>query len=73
MLTKDEKTGESGLIVIKENVKDAGIMHDSEDNSVIRSIYHFECIFDEAGLKVLHSSEMPGWPQDLYAIQMFIL
>ena len=52
----------SGLIVIKENVKEAGIHYDSEDNSVIRSIFHFECIFDAAGLKVIHSSEMPEWP-----------
>jgi protein N-terminal methyltransferase len=27
-LTKNEETGESGLIIIKENVKDAGVFYD---------------------------------------------
>ena len=36
-LTICEKTGESGLIFIKENVKRDGFYVDKEDNSVIRS------------------------------------
>ena len=72
-LSVDPLTGLSGLIVVKENVKDIGLCVDREDNSVIRSIIHFNLIFDKVGLHVLHSSKQPGWPEDLYAIQMWIL
>lgn len=67
-LSIDSLTGNSGLIVVKENVKDIGLCVDREDNSVIRSIIHFNLIFERVGLKVLHSSQQPGWPEDLYAI-----
>ena len=55
-LTIDEKTGESGLIVVKENTKDAGMYVDKEDNSVVRTPVHFKSIFIEAGLAILHTS-----------------
>jgi hypothetical protein len=67
-LSFDKSTGNSGLIVIKENVKDIGLCFDREDNSVIRSVIHFNLIFEKVGLKVLHTSQQPGWPEDLYAI-----
>ena len=53
-LTIDEETGKSGLIVVKENVKDIGLCVDREDNSVIRSIVHFNLIYAKVGLTVLH-------------------
>jgi hypothetical protein len=55
-LNIDEKTGESGLIIIKENVKTVGLYLDKEDNSVVRTPVHFRNIFEEAGLEILHSS-----------------
>ena len=72
-LTVDEKTGEKGLIIVKENVKNAGLYVDKEDNSVVRTPVHFNSIFQEAGLEVLHQSLQPGWPKDLYEICMWVL
>ena len=47
-LTISEETGQSGLIIVKDNVKDTGVtMHlDREDNSVTRSIEHYNALFD---------------------------
>ena len=53
----DKLTGNSGLIVVKENVKDIGLVVDKEDNSVIRAVTHFNLIFEKVGLKVLHTSQ----------------
>ena len=55
-LTICEKTGESGLIFIKENIKRDGFYVDKEDNSVIRSQVYFKAIFDAAGLEIIHES-----------------
>ena len=55
-LTIDEKTGHSGLIYVKENVKNSDFIVDKEDNSVIRSAVYFNKIFEAAGLEVIHSS-----------------
>ena len=48
--------GQSGLIIIKENVKNRDFIVDKEDNCVIRSAVYFQRIFEAAGLEVLHSS-----------------
>jgi len=55
-LSISEVTGQSGLIFIKENVKNKGFYVDKEDNSLIRSIDYFNKIFEAAGLEILHSS-----------------
>ena len=57
-----DEDGNSGLVIVKENVKSHGVYLDKEDNSLIRSIKHFEAIFKDAGLEVLHGSFQPGWP-----------
>jgi len=49
-------TEESGIIVIKENVKSKGAYLDKEDHSLIRSPMYFQAIFDTCGLEVVHSS-----------------
>ena len=72
-LTISETTGQSGLIIIKENVKAAGVYLDKEDNSLIRSPLHFKAIFEAAGLEILHASYQPGWPKDLFEIMMWVL
>ena len=72
-LTVSEETGQSGLIVGKENVKGSGFHVDKEDNSVIRSPIHFTAIFNASGLEVLHSSFQPGWPKDLYGVMIWVL
>lgn len=71
-MTKNEK-GESGILVVKENVRNTGIWLDKEDNSAIRSTMHFNKIFEAAGLEILHKSDQPGWPKDLFAIKMWVL
>ena len=55
-VTIDETTGKSGLVVIKENVRNVGYYVDKEDNSIIRSPLHFAKIFDAVGLEILHKS-----------------
>ena len=72
-LTVDPESGDSGLIIIKENVKSRDFYVDKSDNSVIRSPQYFLKIFDAAGLEVLHSSYQPGWPKDLYEIVLWVL
>ena len=52
----DESTGKSGLIVIKENVKESGYFVDKDDNCIIRSHLHFAKIFEAVGLEILHKS-----------------
>ena len=74
-LTINEETGESGLIIVKDNVKDAGkdMRLDREDNSVTRSIEHYNNLFESVGLEKLHGSFTPGWPKDLYPLFMWVL
>ena len=72
-LTIDEKTGQSGLIFIKENVKDKGAYLDKEDNCIIRNPIHFKLIWEAAGLECIHASYQPGWPKDLYDIMLWVL
>ena len=55
-LTKNEK-GDSGIIIVKENVRNTGIWLDKEDNSAIRSTMHFDKIFEAAGLETIHRSD----------------
>ena len=43
-LTINPNDGSSGLIIIKENVKNTGCYLDKEDNSLIRSRMHFKAI-----------------------------
>lgn len=52
-LTTSEKTGQSGLLVIKENVKTTGFFFDRADNSSTRSITHFKTAFEASGLEIL--------------------
>ena len=68
-----ETTGESGLIIVKENVKTVGCFMDKADNSVVRTPIHFQKIFEEAGLEVLHKSYQPGWPEDMFEIMIWVL
>ena len=72
-LTIDETTGQSGLIFVKENVKDSGAYLDKEDNCVIRNPIHFKLIWEAAGLECIHASYQPGWPKDLYDIMLWVL
>ena len=72
-LTVDKKTGNSGLIIVKENIKASGCYLDREDNSLIRSPMYFKAIFDTCGLEILTTSNQPGWPKDLFSICMFVL
>ena len=55
-LTINEKTGDSGLIIVKENVKPRGAYIDKEDSSITRSPEHFKAIFDSCGLEIIHTS-----------------
>ena len=41
---------------------------DREDNSVTRSIEHYNAIFDSVGLERVHGSFTIGWPKDLYPL-----
>ena len=70
-LTKDAN-GKSGIIIVKENVRNTGIWLDKDDNSAIRSPMHFDKIFQVAGLEQIHKSDQPGWPKDLFAIKMWV-
>lgn len=72
-LTVDPETGRSGLIFVKENVKNNGFVVDKDDNSVIRSVVYFNQIFEASGLEIMHSSCQPGWPKDLYDIVLWVL
>lgn len=72
-LTFDANTGKGGLIFVKENIKSHGAWFDREDNSIIRNPVYFEAIFKTCGLEVLHKCTQPGWPKDLFALQMWVL
>ena len=72
-LTTHPETGHSGLIFVKENVKNRDFVVDKDDNSVIRSVIYFNKIFEAAGLEIIHSSYQPGWPKDLYEIVLWVL
>ena len=72
-LTINPKNGSSGLIFIKENVKNTGCYLDKEDNSLIRSPVHFNAICEAAGLEILDKSYQPGWPKELFDIYMMVL
>ena len=58
-LTTSEKTGQSGLIVIKENVKNTGFYLDRDDNSSTRSITHFQTAFEVCGLEIVFAGKSP--------------
>jgi len=55
-LTISEETGQSGLIFIKENVKQSGAYLDKEDNCIIRNPIQFKLIWEAAGLECIHAS-----------------
>ena len=65
--------GKSGLIFVKENIKSRDFIVDKTDNSVTRSLTYFNKIFTAAGLKIIHSSLQPNWPQSLYDLNMWVL
>ena len=48
------ENGESGLLVIKENVNKFGVFFD--DISFCRTVEHYEIAFEAAGLEIVHSS-----------------
>ena len=43
----------TGLIFVKENAKSEGALLDKSDNSIARSLEHFEVIFKACGLKII--------------------
>ena len=75
-LTTSEDTGDSGLIVIKENVTenhaDTVLYIDKEDNSCVRSPKHYRRAFEAAGLEILHCSVTEGWAPECYDLMMWV-
>ena len=72
-LTFDPESGKSGLIYVKENIKQHGAWLDRDDNSLIRNAVHFQKIFEVAGFEVLHKSTQLGWPKDLFQLMQWVL
>ena len=64
-LTVSEKTGHSGLIIVKENVKPTGFYFDREDNSSTRSLTHFRTSFEACGLEIVFSGRSP-WAKECF-------
>jgi len=71
-LTTSEETGQSGLIIIKENVKNTGFFFDREDNSSTRSITHFQAAFEVCGLEIIFGGRSP-WTEECFDLYMWVL
>lgn len=68
------KPNSSGLIIVKENCcrPSVGFIFDASDNSVIRSMNHFNAVFKKAGLKV-RATAQAKMPADLVPVRMWAL
>ncbi|KAK2738437.1 Alpha N-terminal protein methyltransferase 1 [Myotisia sp. PD_48] len=66
---------DSGLVVIKENMRYSSDEFDELDNSVTRTEQKFKDLFLEAGYTILHAEEQMGIPQrlNLYPVKIFAL
>jgi AdoMet dependent proline di-methyltransferase len=42
------------MIFIKENISEGQPIYDESDSSVARSRFHFEELFEKAGLEIVH-------------------
>eukprot|EP01127_Copromyxa_protea_P010793 TRINITY_DN2667_c0_g1_i1.p1 TRINITY_DN2667_c0_g1~~TRINITY_DN2667_c0_g1_i1.p1 ORF type:complete len:109 (-),score=22.50 TRINITY_DN2667_c0_g1_i1:10-336(-) len=68
-----EALTETGIIVVKDNVTNAGFILDVADASVTRSEAHLRLLFEASGLKVMEDKVQPHFPKDLFPVKMFAL
>jgi protein N-terminal methyltransferase len=64
---------EDGLIIVKDNVSDRGLVVDREDSSVIRSQELWRELFAQAGLTIIKEEVQPNWPDDMHEVRMYAL
>lgn len=65
---------ENGIIGVKENVVLKGNwVHDTEDNSIMRTEAQYKAIFKRAGLVLAHELLQANWPQELFPVKMYAL
>ena len=76
----DAATTEQAYIVVKENIclddageEGKGEIWDDDDHSVMRSDKVYRRIFDQAKLEILRTELQPGFPDELYAVRMYVL
>lgn len=67
---------QGGWIVVKENLsndKQEVDIYDEVDSSVTRTDNKFRALFEEAGLKIVHTELQRGFPRSLYPVRMYAL
>ena len=62
---------ESGIIIIKENIKGKGFVVHKDDFSVTRSDKILKYAFEKAGLRVIEEHNQENWPDDLLRLKLF--
>ena len=64
----------NGLIVIKDNhTTVVAVDHDIKDSSMVRPLWLFKSIFDQAGLNIASERRQYNFPKDMYPVRMFAL
>jgi hypothetical protein len=69
----DQGQRKCGLLFVKENVNTDKFLIDREDNSIMRTVKHFDCLFEEAGFQTLKQFYHKNFPEELYAIHCWVL
>eukprot|EP00920_Eleutheroschizon_duboscqi_P027798 GHVT01068039.1.p1 GENE.GHVT01068039.1~~GHVT01068039.1.p1 ORF type:complete len:326 (+),score=60.14 GHVT01068039.1:654-1631(+) len=73
---RDSFAPNSGMVVVKENVvldNTSGFQVDKEDNSIMRTDYHYRLLFSQAGFDVAFDMKQPNFPQNVYPVYMYCL
>ena len=72
-LTRDESSGKTGLIFVKENVHGGTFLLDKSDNSVMRTNDQFMALFQDTGFTVMQDRIQRGMPDELHHIRCYVL
>uniref|UniRef100_A0A8C4R4S1 protein N-terminal methyltransferase n=1 Tax=Eptatretus burgeri TaxID=7764 RepID=A0A8C4R4S1_EPTBU len=62
-----------GLICIKDNVAQEGVIWDGEDSSVCRSLDLLSRIVEDAGMTILEQKCQDNFPKEIYAVWMIAM
>ena len=64
---------DTGVIIVKENIKKRGFKVDREDNSLLRSDFLYREAFERSNLQLIDEQKQEGFPEDFYLPHMYAL